>query len=84
MNLIKGEVGVARFMDNQKALYPGLEAQHISNAGLNGNEGGNPTNFSINAPAGMLVGFSCSEEATTVSVASAEADSADSQSNSRS
>jgi Lipid A 3-O-deacylase (PagL) len=58
MNLIKGEVGVAYFIDNQRALYLGLEAQHISNASLNGNEGGNPTNFSINTPAGMVVGCS--------------------------
>jgi hypothetical protein len=56
--LIKGEVGIAYFVDNQRALYIGLEAQHLSNAGLNGNEGGNPTNFSINTPAGVVVGFS--------------------------
>jgi len=56
--LIKGEVGIAYFIDSQRDLYVGLEAQHLSNAGLNGNEGGNPTNFSINTASGVVVGFS--------------------------
>jgi hypothetical protein len=30
----------------------------VSNAGLNGNEGGNTSNSSVNTPAGMVVGFS--------------------------
>ncbi len=59
MALILGEVGVAYFIDRRKALYVGLEAQHVSNGGLNGNQSGNSTNVSINTPGGMVVGFSC-------------------------
>jgi Lipid A 3-O-deacylase (PagL) len=58
MAVILGEVGVSYFIDEHKAMYAGLEAQHVSNAGLNGNEGGNPTNISINTPGGVVVGFS--------------------------
>jgi Lipid A 3-O-deacylase (PagL) len=58
MAVILGEVGVSYFIDEDKSLYAGLEAQHVSNAGLNGDEDGKATNLSINTPSGMVVGFS--------------------------
>ena len=59
MALIKGEVGVSWLIDNQRAVYAGLEAQHVSNAGLNGREARMTTNLSLNTLWGMVVGFSC-------------------------
>ena len=58
MALITGEVGIACFIDDQRALYAGLEAQHVSNGGLNGQQARLTTNASINTPWGMVVGFS--------------------------
>jgi hypothetical protein len=56
--LIKGEVGVACFIDSQTAAYMGLQAQHLSNGGLNGSEDGLTTNASLNTPWGMVIGVS--------------------------
>ena len=58
MAVILGEVGVAYFLEPQKAFYVGLEAQHVSNGGLNGSEAELTTNASINTPWGMVIGFS--------------------------
>lgn len=59
MALIKGEVAVACFIDKQRAVYVGLQAEHVSNGGLNGRRAGLTTNASLNTPSGMVVGFSC-------------------------
>jgi hypothetical protein len=58
MALIKGEIGVSCFIDDQRAIYVGLQAQHVSNATLNGSEDGVTTDASLNTPWGMVVGFS--------------------------
>jgi hypothetical protein len=57
MALIKGEIGVAYLLDNQRMVYVGLQAQDFSNGGLNGSA--NATyNASLNTPRGMVVGLS--------------------------
>jgi hypothetical protein len=58
MALIKGEVGISWLIDNKRAVYAGLEAQHVSNGGLNGRDEGMTKNLSLNTPWGMVVGFS--------------------------
>lgn len=58
MALIKGEVGIACFLDDHRAVYVGLEAQHVSNGGWNGRDGPNTTDASLNTPWGMVAGFS--------------------------
>lgn len=54
MNLIEAGVGGSYFVSDNTAVYVGLRAQHISNAGLNG---GN-RNFALNTPFGMVIGVS--------------------------
>ncbi len=54
MNLIQAGIGVSYFISPQAAIYVGLQAQHISNAGLDGSN----DNFALNTAAGMVIGFS--------------------------
>ena len=54
MGLINGELGVSCFIDEKRAIYAGLHAQHVSNATLNGAH----SNVSLNTPWGMVLGFS--------------------------
>ena len=54
MNLIQAGVGVSYFTTQHTALYFGLQAQHISNAGLNGTN----RNFSLNTVESFVVGVS--------------------------
>lgn len=54
MNLIQAGVGESYFVNNHTALYLGLQAQHISNAGLNG---GN-RNYALNTVESVVVGVS--------------------------
>jgi hypothetical protein len=55
MNRIKGAVGVSYFVSEQFAAYAGLQAQHISNAGLNGPN----RNYALNTPVSFTMGVSC-------------------------
>jgi hypothetical protein len=55
--LIKGEVGVTYFLDSHKAVYLGLQAQHVSNGGFNGRDLGATTNESLNTPWGLIAGI---------------------------
>jgi Lipid A 3-O-deacylase (PagL) len=54
MNRIKGGVGVDFFVNENVAAYAGLQAQHISNAGLNGPN----QNYALNTPVSFAVGAS--------------------------
>jgi hypothetical protein len=54
MNRIKGGIGVSYFVNENGAAYVGLQAQHISNAGLNGPN----RNYSLNTPVSFAVGAS--------------------------
>jgi Lipid A 3-O-deacylase (PagL) len=58
MALIRGEVGVAYFIDQEKAVYVGLQSQHVSNSNFNGQDEGMNTNISINTPWGVVIGLS--------------------------
>jgi len=54
MNQIKGGIGVSYFVNENAAGYAGLQAQHISNAGLNG-----PNRKSaLNTPVSFVIGGS--------------------------
>jgi hypothetical protein len=57
MALITGEAGVEYFVDTHHAIYVGLQAQHFSNAGLNGRDHGSSTNVSLNTPWGIVAGY---------------------------
>jgi hypothetical protein len=54
MNLIQAGIGESYFVNNQMAIYLGLQAQHISNAGLNGSQ----RNYSLNSVESVVVGVS--------------------------
>jgi Lipid A 3-O-deacylase (PagL) len=54
MNLIQGGIGVSYFVTERGAIYVGLHAQHISNAGLNGTN----RNFSLDSVESGVVGVS--------------------------
>jgi hypothetical protein len=54
MNRIKGGVGVSYFITENAAAYIGLQAQHLSNAGLNGPN----RNYSLNTPVSFAIGGS--------------------------
>jgi Lipid A 3-O-deacylase (PagL) len=54
MNLIQAGVGVSYFVTQRSAVYAGLNAQHISNAGLNASQ----SNFALNTPVGVVLGMS--------------------------
>ncbi|GEM_PF-1308472 len=54
MNRIKGGIGVAYFISENVATYIGLQAQHLSNAGLNGPN----RNYSLNTPVSFTIGGS--------------------------
>jgi hypothetical protein len=54
MNLIQAGVGVSYFVTERGAVYAGLNAQHISNAGLNASQ----DNFALNTPVGVALGMS--------------------------
>jgi hypothetical protein len=58
MALIRGEVGVAYFITDETAVYMGLQAQHLSNGGFNGETQGGSQNADINTPWGGVVGVS--------------------------
>ena len=54
MNLIQAGIGVSYFVTERSAIYTGLNAQHISNAGLNASQ----DNFALNTPVGVVLGMS--------------------------
>jgi hypothetical protein len=54
MNRIKGGIGVSYFISENAAAYVGLQAQHLSNAGLNGSN----RNYSLNTPTSFAIGAS--------------------------
>lgn len=54
MNLIEAGIGGSYFVSDRIAIYAGLNAQHISNAGLNGTD----RNFALNTPLGVVMGVS--------------------------
>jgi Lipid A 3-O-deacylase (PagL) len=54
MNLIQAGVGESYFANNHAAIYFGLQAQHISSAGLNGSN----RNYSLNTVESVVVGIS--------------------------
>lgn len=54
MNLIQAGVGGSYFVTDNAAVYVGLRAQHISNAGLNGTD----RNYALNTPLGIVIGGS--------------------------
>jgi hypothetical protein len=54
MNLIQAGIGESIFVSEHFAIYAGLQAQHISNAGLNGSN----RNFALNTAEGVVVGMS--------------------------
>lgn len=54
MNRIKGGAGVSYFLSTSVAAYVGLQAQHLSNAGLNGPD----RNYALNTPISFAVGGS--------------------------
>jgi hypothetical protein len=54
MNLIQAGIGESYFVNNHAAIYLGLQAQHISNAGLNGSN----RNYSLNTVESVVVGVS--------------------------
>jgi hypothetical protein len=53
-NLIQGGIGVSYFATERGAIYTGLHAQHILNAGFNGAD----RNFSLNSFESVVVGVS--------------------------
>jgi hypothetical protein len=54
MNRIQAGVGVSYFVTEGSAVYAGLNAQHISSAGLNASQ----DNFALNTPVGVVLGMS--------------------------
>jgi hypothetical protein len=54
MNLIQAGVGISYFVTERSAVYAGLNAQHISNAGLNASQ----DNFAVNTSVGVVSGIS--------------------------
>jgi hypothetical protein len=54
MNLIQAGIGESYFVNNHAAIYLGLQAQHISNAGLNGSN----RNYSLNSVESLVLGVS--------------------------
>jgi Lipid A 3-O-deacylase (PagL) len=54
MNRIKGGAGVSYFLSDSVAAYAELQAQHLSNAGLNGPN----RNYALNTPVSFAVGGS--------------------------
>jgi hypothetical protein len=54
MNLIQAGFGESYFVNNHAAIYLGLQAQHISNAGLNGSN----RNYALNTVESVVVGVS--------------------------
>jgi len=52
MNLIQAGFGESYFVTDRTALYLGLQAQHVSNAGLNGSN----RNFALNTLESLVVG----------------------------
>jgi Lipid A 3-O-deacylase (PagL) len=54
MNRIKGGIGVSCFISENADVYIGLQAQHLSNAGLNGPN----RNFALNTPVSFVIGGS--------------------------
>lgn len=54
MDEIQAGIGESYFVSDNAAIYAGLQAQHFSNGGFNG---GN-RNFSLNTPAGLVIGVS--------------------------
>jgi hypothetical protein len=54
MNRIKGGLGLSYFISENAASYIGLQAQHLSNAGLNGPN----RNYSLNTPVSFVIGGS--------------------------
>lgn len=54
MNLIQAGIGVSYFVTQHSAIYAGLSAQHVSNAGLNASN----SNFALNTPVGAVAGVS--------------------------
>jgi hypothetical protein len=54
MNRIKGGIGVSCFVTENAAVYVGLQAQHFSNAGLNGPN----QNYALNTPVSFTAGIS--------------------------
>jgi hypothetical protein len=54
MNLIQAGVGESFFVNNNTAIYLGLQAQHISNAGLNGSN----RNYALNTVESVVLGVS--------------------------
>jgi hypothetical protein len=54
MSLIRGEAGGSYFLNDHAALYVGLQAEHYSNAELNGAD----RNYSLNSPWGGVFGIS--------------------------
>jgi hypothetical protein len=55
MNLIQAGVGESYFVNERVAIYLGLQAQHISNAGLNGSN----RNYALNTVESVVFGVSC-------------------------
>lgn len=54
MNLIQAGVGESYFVNNRTAIYLGMQAQHISNAGLNGSN----RNYALNTVESFVFGLS--------------------------
>jgi hypothetical protein len=54
MNRIKGGIGVSYFISENAAAYVGLQAQHLSNAGLNGPN----QNYALNTTVSFAAGAS--------------------------
>jgi hypothetical protein len=54
MNLIQAGIGESYFVNDHIAIYLGLQAQHVSNAGLNGSN----RNFALNTAESVVVGLS--------------------------
>ncbi len=54
MNRIKGGIGISYFITENAAAYVGLQAQHLSNASLNGPD----QNYSLNTPVSFVAGVS--------------------------
>jgi Lipid A 3-O-deacylase (PagL) len=54
MNRIKGGIGVSYFITENADVYVGLQAQHLSNASLNGPN----QNYSLNTPVSFMAGVS--------------------------
>jgi hypothetical protein len=54
LNLIEGGFGGSYFVTEAVAVYLGLRAEHVSNAGFNGKD----RNYALNTPFGMVMGAS--------------------------